>query len=102
MMNMNALASSIAVDEFGRPFIILREHKQERLQGLDALKHHILAAKSVANIMRTSLGPKGMDKMLVSSDGDVTVTNDGATILDNMEVSLLFSFRFTFNMHASD
>jgi chaperonin GroEL (HSP60 family) len=40
--------------------------------------------------------------MLVSSDGDVTVTNDGATILDNMEVSLLFSFRFTFNMHASD
>jgi T-complex protein 1 subunit epsilon len=83
---MNALASSIAVDEFGRPFIILREHKQERLQGLDALKHHILAAKSVANIMRTSLGPKGMDKMLVSSDGDVTVTNDGATILDNMEI----------------
>jgi D-alanyl-lipoteichoic acid acyltransferase DltB (MBOAT superfamily) len=38
---MNALASSIAVDEFGRPFIILREHKQERLQGLDALKVRI-------------------------------------------------------------
>jgi T-complex protein 1 subunit epsilon len=44
----------------------------------------VVAAKAVANAMKTSLGPKGMDKMLVSPDGDVTVTNDGATILDNM------------------
>lgn len=40
----------------------------------------------MANILRTSLGPKGLDKILVSPDGDVTVTNDGATILDQMEV----------------
>jgi T-complex protein 1 subunit epsilon len=49
-------------------------------------KKHILAAKTISEIMRTSLGPKGMDKMMVSSDGDVTVTNDGATILDHMEI----------------
>ena len=47
---------------------------------------HILAAKSVAGILKTSLGPKGLDKMMVSPDGDVTVTNDGATILDMMDV----------------
>ena len=47
---------------------------------------HILAAKSVANIIKTSLGPKGLDKMMVGPDGDVTVTNDGATILDLMDV----------------
>eukprot|EP00595_Chromulina_sp_UTEXLB2642_P000626 CAMPEP_0196765218 /NCGR_PEP_ID=MMETSP1095-20130614/7831_1 /TAXON_ID=96789 ORGANISM="Chromulina nebulosa, Strain UTEXLB2642" /NCGR_SAMPLE_ID=MMETSP1095 /ASSEMBLY_ACC=CAM_ASM_000446 /LENGTH=502 /DNA_ID=CAMNT_0042122899 /DNA_START=142 /DNA_END=1650 /DNA_ORIENTATION=- len=45
-----------------------------------------MAARSVSNLLRTSLGPKGMDKMLVSSDGDVTITNDGATILQKMEV----------------
>jgi len=56
------------------------------LKGVLAIKSHILAARMVANIMRTSLGPKGMDKMMVSPDGDLTVTNDGATILDNMVV----------------
>ena len=45
-----------------------------------------MAATSIAKVLRTSLGPRGMDKMLVSGDGDVTVTNDGATILDQMEV----------------
>lgn len=45
-----------------------------------------MAARNVANILRTSLGPKGLDKLMVSSDGDVTVTNDGATILKNMDV----------------
>lgn len=40
----------------------------------------------MSNILRSSLGPKGMDKMLVSPDGDVTITNDGATILDKMQV----------------
>lgn len=49
-------------------------------------KTNILAARSVSNILRSSLGPKGMDKMLVSPDGDVTITNDGATILDKMQV----------------
>lgn len=78
---------ALAFDEFGRPFIILRDQgEQERITGLAALKSHVVAAKAVANAMKTSLGPKGMDKMLVSPDGDVTVTNDGATILDNMDV----------------
>jgi len=54
---------------------------------MDAHKANILAAKSVAETLKTSLGPKGMDKIIVGPDGDVTVTNDGATILDKMEVS---------------
>lgn len=45
-----------------------------------------MAAKQIANTLRTSLGPKGLDKMLVSSDGEVTVTNDGATIMQQMDV----------------
>ena len=47
---------------------------------------NILAARTVCNVLRSSLGPKGMDKMLVSKDGDVTITNDGATIVQKMEV----------------
>eukprot|EP00741_Cyanophora_paradoxa_P002268 tig00000571_g2200.t1 len=78
---------ALAVDEFGRPFIIIREGApQSRAKGLDAQKANILAARSVANTLRTSLGPRGMDKAMVSPDGEVTITNDGATILDNMEV----------------
>ncbi|ETN98287.1 T complex chaperonin, partial [Reticulomyxa filosa] len=62
-----------AVDELGRPFIILREQDQkQRLKGLDAHKSNILAARTVSNLLRTSLGPKGMDKMIVSPDGDIT------------------------------
>ena len=57
------------------------------MKGLDAVKANIIAAKSISNIVRTSLGPKGMDKILVSQDGDVTITNDGATIMDRMEVN---------------
>ena len=48
---------------------------------------NILAARTVASLLKTSLGPKGMDKMLVSPDGEVIITNDGATILEKMEVS---------------
>lgn len=47
---------------------------------------HILAARTIASTLKSSLGPKGLDKMLVSGDGDVTVTNDGATILEKMDV----------------
>eukprot|EP01087_Luapelamoeba_hula_P019973 TRINITY_DN670_c0_g1_i1.p1 TRINITY_DN670_c0_g1~~TRINITY_DN670_c0_g1_i1.p1 ORF type:complete len:539 (-),score=109.78 TRINITY_DN670_c0_g1_i1:18-1634(-) len=84
-MSNNALPLSF--DEFGRPFIILREQAaKERKRGVEAIKSHILAARAICNVMRTSLGPKGMDKMLVSADGDVTITNDGATILDKMDV----------------
>nr|XP_004227340.1 T-complex protein 1 subunit epsilon-like [Ciona intestinalis] len=79
---------TVAFDEYGRPFIILRDQdKKTRLSGVDAIKSHILAAKTVARTIRTSLGPNGLDKMMVSPDGDVTITNDGATILDKMDVS---------------
>jgi len=78
---------SLAFDEFGRPFMILKdEMEQTRLTGSLAIKSHILAAKAVANILKTSLGPKGLDKLMVSSDGDITITNDGATILKMMDV----------------
>ncbi|CAM9586639.1 unnamed protein product [Ectocarpus sp. 6 AP-2014] len=78
---------SMIFDEYGRPFIILREQQaQARIRGKEAQKTNILAARSVSNILRSSLGPKGMDKMLVSPDGDVTISNDGATILDKMQV----------------
>ncbi|KAI5696658.1 T-complex protein 1 subunit epsilon isoform X2 [Diaphorina citri] len=77
----------LMMDEFGRPFIILRnQQEQKRIIGNDAIKSHIVAAKNIANTLKTSLGPKGLDKMMVSSDGDVTVTNDGATILKLMDV----------------
>jgi T-complex protein 1 subunit epsilon len=77
----------IAVDEFGNPFIIMRDQASKtRIKGLDALKSNIHAARAVADTLRTSLGPKGMDKIIVGPDGDVTVTNDGATILDKMQV----------------
>ena len=52
----------------------------------DFLQSHILAAKSVASTLRTSLGPKGLDKMMCSPDNDITITNDGATILRMMDV----------------
>ena len=54
-----------------------------------------MAAKTVANTLRTSLGPKGLDKMMVSPDGDVTVTNDGATILKQMDVEHQVNFLFS-------
>lgn len=78
---------SLAFDEYGRPFIILREQeKKERVHGIEAQKGHILAAKTIANTMKSSLGPRGMDKMLVNPDGEVTITNDGATILEQMHI----------------
>ncbi|MBA0689081.1 hypothetical protein Goari_006827 [Gossypium aridum] len=78
---------ALAFDEYGRPFIILKEQEQKtRLRGIEAQKANISAGKAVARILRTSLGPKGMDKMLQSPDGDVTITNDGATILEQMDV----------------
>ncbi|XP_064397819.1 T-complex protein 1 subunit epsilon-like [Halichondria panicea] len=78
---------AIAFDEFGRPFIIIRDQStKRRLHGIEAHKTHILAARAVAQTLRTSLGPRGMDKMLVSPDGEITISNDGATILNKMDV----------------
>uniref|UniRef100_A0A2K6ALF6 T-complex protein 1 subunit epsilon n=1 Tax=Mandrillus leucophaeus TaxID=9568 RepID=A0A2K6ALF6_MANLE len=62
-----------------------QDHKT-RLMGLEALESHIVAAKAVANTMRTSLGPNGLDKMMVDKDGNVTVSNDGVTILSMIDV----------------
>ncbi|KAJ3994263.1 chaperonin Cpn60/TCP-1 family [Lentinula boryana] len=76
-----------ATDEYGRPFIIVREQaRKTRSHGVEAIKSHILAARAVANIIRTSLGPRGLDKILITPDGEIIVTNDGATILSQMEV----------------
>merc|ERR1712072_1593689 len=81
------LKMSLAFDEYGCPFLIVKEQQAKgRLKGLAAQKANISAARNVANVLKTSLGPKGMDKMLVSPDGDVTITNDGATILQQMEI----------------
>ncbi|MFH7880777.1 MAG: thermosome subunit beta [Candidatus Aenigmatarchaeota archaeon] len=69
----------------GQPVLILPEGTL-RTTGRDAQRNNIAAAKAVADIVRTTLGPKGMDKMLVDSIGDITITNDGVTILEEMEV----------------
>jgi len=69
----------------GQPIIILRENV-ERTRGFEAQRSNIMAARAIAAAVRTTLGPRGMDKMLVSSSGDVVITNDGATILHEMSV----------------
>ena len=69
-----------------QPVFILPEGT-ERYSKRDALRMNITAAKVLAGIVRTTLGPKGMDKMLVNSLGDVTVTNDGATIMSEMDIA---------------
>ncbi len=69
----------------GVPVLILKEGTQ-RVYGREALRSNILAAKVLAEVLKTSLGPRGLDKMLVDSFGDVTITNDGATILKEMEI----------------
>ncbi len=70
---------------YGIPVIVLKEGTT-RSYGKEALRNNIIAAKALAEILKTSLGPRGLDKMLVDSFGDITVTNDGATIVKEMEV----------------
>jgi len=67
------------------PVVLLKEGGSET-KGRDAQKNNIAACKIIAEIVHTSLGPRGMDKMLVDSLGDVTITNDGATILKEIDV----------------
>ncbi|MFB6188341.1 MAG: thermosome subunit alpha [Halapricum sp.] len=69
----------------GQPLFILNDDA-ERTQGKDAQSSNISAGKAVSESVRTTLGPRGMDKMLVSDDGDVVITNDGATILREMDI----------------
>ena len=67
------------------PVVLLKDGASQT-KGREAQKNNISAAKIIAEIVRTSLGPRGMDKMLVDSLGDVTITNDGATILKEIDV----------------
>jgi thermosome len=69
----------------GQPVIVLREGT-ESTKGKTAHNNNIMAAKAVADAVRSTLGPKGMDKMLVDSMGDIVITNDGATILKELDI----------------
>ena len=78
---------SLLIDEFGRPIILFdTSSTKQRVKGAEAYRSNILAARGIATTLKSSMGPKGMDKMLISCDGDVTVTNDGATILQEMSI----------------
>src|SRR4030043_1742989 len=68
-----------------KPVVLMPEDIQ-RIMGKDAQRNNILAARMVAEMIKTTLGPKGMDKMLVSPTGDIIVTNDGVTILEEMQI----------------
>ena len=69
----------------GTPIILLKEGT-ERATGKDALRENIAAARAVSESIRSTLGPRGLDKMMVTGQGDVVITNDGATILKTMEI----------------
>ena len=69
----------------GQPVLILREGTT-RSRGREAQRANITAAKVVAETVKSSLGPKGMDKMLVDGLGDVTITSDGSTVLKEMDI----------------
>ncbi len=69
----------------GQPVLILKEGTA-RNRGKDAQRNNIMAARIIAEAIKTTLGPRGMDKMLIDSLGDITITNDGAAILDEIEV----------------
>ncbi len=69
----------------GTPVLILKEGTQ-RTRGSEARRTNIMVARIIAETLRTTLGPRGMDKMLVDSLGDVTITNDGVTILKEMDI----------------
>jgi len=79
------MAQQVPATIGGTPVLILREGSS-RAKGKEAQRNNIMAAKVIAEVIKTSLGPRGMDKMLVDSLGDVVITNDGATILKEMEV----------------
>ena len=69
----------------GQPVLILKEGTT-RSRGKEAQKNNIMAARVIGEVLKTTLGPRGMDKMLIDSLGDITITNDGAAILDEIEV----------------
>ena len=79
------MAAIQATTSGGMPVLILREGTAQT-RGREAQRNNIMASKLIAEIVKSSLGPRGMDKMLVDTLGDVTITNDGATILKEIDV----------------
>jgi archaeal chaperonin len=69
----------------GQPVLILKEGTT-RSRGKEAQRNNIMAARVIGEVLKTTLGPRGMDKMLIDNLGDITITNDGATILNEIEV----------------
>jgi thermosome len=69
----------------GQPVLILKEGTS-RSRGKEAQRNNIMAARVIGEVLKTTLGPRGMDKMLIDSLGDITITNDGAAILDEIDV----------------
>ncbi|MFP3951924.1 MAG: thermosome subunit beta [Candidatus Bathyarchaeia archaeon] len=69
----------------GRPIVVLQEDS-ERKRGRDARNSNMMAAQIISEILKTTLGPRGMDKMLIDGLGDITITSDGATVLDEIDV----------------
>ncbi|UCH57488.1 MAG: TCP-1/cpn60 chaperonin family protein [Candidatus Bathyarchaeota archaeon] len=69
----------------GQPILILKEGT-ERSRGRDARRSNMMAAQIISEVLKTTLGPRGMDKMLIDSLGDITITSDGATVLDEIDV----------------
>jgi thermosome len=82
---LRRISQELSQELAGTPVLILREGAS-RSRGKDAQHANIMAAKIVAESVKSALGPKGMDKMLVDSFGDVTITSDGRTILDEMDI----------------
>ena len=76
----------MAENQLGGQQVLLLPEGATRLLGRDAQRTNIAVAVAVAGAVKTTLGPKGMDKMMVSDLGDVVITNDGATILEEMNV----------------
>src|SRR4030066_190397 len=76
-----------------KPVVLMPEDIQ-RIMGKDAQRNNILAARMVAEMVKTTLGPKGMDKMLVSPTGDIIVTNDGVTIISPVGETSILSIPF--------
>src|SRR5437899_11456045 len=74
-----------AVTSSGQTVLILKEGSNQS-RGKEAQRNNIAAAKLIAEVVRTSIGPRGMDKMLVDCLGAVTITNDGATMLKEVDV----------------
>lgn len=73
------------ITQTGQPIVVLKEGSSQT-KGREAQRNNFMAAKLIADVIKSSLGPQGMDKMLVDGLGDVTITNDGATILKEIDV----------------